>query len=396
MRQGSRYWVVVGTVALLLGWWGMVRGVPSTTIRFSHKLHLGEDVEAECTMCHPAEESASASDRLLPTMEICGECHDVEDDDGCATCHLDLDIVGEIDVPSREIVFSHQSHLGYDGTACTTCHAGLEEVEAPGGDHIPGMVTCWTCHDGSRATEECGICHTDLTDLRPESHLHDWTQQHGQRVRTGDTGCTPCHGQAECQECHEGAQLSVALPPLGSQASFAPQVLGNAGLILKGGHDLNYRFTHAIDAKGKERECTACHETASFCVECHRPGSRPDHFRPAWHGGPRWGAMAGAVGSGGGLHADLARRDMERCAACHDVQGQDPVCMLCHMDRTPGLGNDPKTHGSRFRSRAGYGDFHDDRGSICYNCHPSGRIGAGSYKVAAGGPGFCGYCHGPK
>ncbi|MDP6776882.1 MAG: cytochrome c3 family protein, partial [Candidatus Latescibacteria bacterium] len=130
MRQGSRYWVVVGTVALLLGWWGMVRGVPSTTIRFSHKLHLGEDVEAECTMCHPAEESASASDRLLPTMEICGECHDVEDDDGCATCHLDLDIVGEIDVPSREIVFSHQSHLGYDGTACTTCHAGLEEVEA--------------------------------------------------------------------------------------------------------------------------------------------------------------------------------------------------------------------------------------------------------------------------
>ena len=97
---------------------------------------------------------------------------------------------------------------------------------------------------------------------------------------------------------------------------------------MKGAHDLNYRFTHAIDAKGKERECAVCHEPASFCTECHRPESDPAFFRPPWHGGSDWGAIAGAVGSGGGRHAVLARRDMERCAACHDLQGEDDLAAI--------------------------------------------------------------------
>ena len=75
-------------------------------------------------------------------------------------------------------------------------------------------------------------------------------------------------------------------------------------------------------------------------------------------------------------------------AACHAASGDDPVCMLCHMDRNPGVGNDPKTHGSRFKSQVGKGDFHDNPNSMCFNCHTN--------KGPAGGAGFCGYCHGPK
>ena len=159
-------------------------------------------------------------------------------------------------------------------------------------------------------------------------------------------------------------------------------------MILKGTHDLNYRFTHPLDAKGKERECATCHEAATFCGECHRPGSDPAYFRLDWHGGPGWGAIAGAIGSGGGRHADLARRDMERCAACHDIQGGDPICMLCHMDRLQGVGNDVKTHSFRYKSQIGFGDFHDNPNSICFNCH--------MLKGPPGGAGFCGYCHGSK
>ena len=389
MRRGGDWlFPALALAGMLLAWFGQSESVPPSTITFNHAFHVGEDVGAECAACHAAEESASAEDRLLPTMEACGECHEVEDEEQCTLCHTDLDNAGEIDVPPREIVFSHQRHLGYEGVECAACHGGMEQVEAPGESHLPGMPTCSMCHEGAKAPDACDVCHTDLTHLRPESHARDWAHEHGPRVRAGDVSCAPCHSQPDCQECHEGAQISVSLPTLGSRAPFAPQSGGDAGLILKGAHGLNYRFTHGLDAKGKERDCALCHEPATFCAECHAPDSDPSFFRPAWHGGADWGAIAGAVGSGGGRHAELARRDMERCAACHDTQGDDPTCMLCHMDRIPGKGNDPKTHGSRFRSQVGQGDFHDSQNSICFNCH--------TFKGPAGGAGFCGYCHGSK
>jgi hypothetical protein len=180
----------------------------------------------------------------------------------------------------------------------------------------------------------------------------------------------------------------VNLPPLGSQATFAPQNHGDAGLVLKRVHDLNYRFTHSIDAKRNKQDCAKCHEQDAFCADCHQAGASVGLTRPAWHGGPNWGAIAGAVGTGGGEHAKLARRNMEQCAACHAEAGDDPVCMLCHTDRNPGLGNDAKTHGSRFKSQIGEGDFHNNPNSMCFNCH--------TLKGPAGGAGFCGYCHGPK
>ena len=389
MRRGGGWFLVsLGLMGLLLAWYGPAPGVAPTAIRFSHTFHLGEDVGAECTSCHGAEASESSVDRLLPAMEVCAECHDVEDEDLCEVCHPDLDNVGEIDIPVREILFSHQAHLQYRGVECGTCHGGMERVSEPGESHLPEMVTCVTCHEDEGGPDACGACHTDVTGLRPESHIHDWVHDHGRQVRAEDPSCAQCHNQGQCQECHDDAGLSVALPSLGSRATFAPLSEGEAGTVLKAVHGLNYRFTHSLDAGGKERECTTCHERATFCAECHNPDSAPAYFRPAWHGGVDWGAIAGAVGTGGGRHASLARKDMERCAACHDIEGDDPTCVLCHADRTPGRGNDPKTHGSRFKSQVGDGEFHDDPNSMCFNCH--------TFKGPAGGPGFCGYCHGSR
>ena len=388
MRGGSWLFKFIGLTGMVLAWAGLAGSAPPTTIRFNHQFHLGEDVELECSACHAAAESQASGDRLLPTMEVCGECHDVEDDEGCALCHTDMDNMEQIDIPPREIAFSHQAHLGYEGTTCQTCHAGMEKVVAPGGTHVPDMAACMACHDNTAGPSACNACHTDLAHLKPASHAGGWAREHGRRVRTGDAACASCHAQSECQECHEGAKLSVSHPSLGSRGAFAPQSRGDAGLVLKGAHELNYRFTHALDAKGKARRCAVCHDRATFCVECHNPDSDADAFRPVWHNGADWGAIAGAVGSGGGRHARLARRDMERCAACHDMQGDDPTCTLCHMDRLPGRGNDPKTHGARFKSQVGNGGFHDNPNSICFNCH--------TLKGPAGGAGFCGYCHGAK
>ena len=48
-------------------------------LKFSHKYHvLGEEIE--CETCHePANKSVTGKDNLLPTMETCADCHDIED-----------------------------------------------------------------------------------------------------------------------------------------------------------------------------------------------------------------------------------------------------------------------------------------------------------------------------
>ena len=94
------------------------------------------------------------------------------------------------------------------------------------------------------------------------------------------------------------------------------------------------------------------------------------------------------VGSGGGDHARLARRDIERCAACHDVQGADPNCILCHTDPDGIEGTNPKTHAINFMNDSN-GDWHDDPGSVCYNCHTDPN----AYPGGNPNIGFCAYCH---
>jgi len=357
--------------------------VPATELTFNHQLHVTE-LELECATCHPAAESGLSSDRLLPNKAACAECHDVNDQNDCALCHVSVARFGKVAVPEVKLFFSHKDHLTYDPLTCETCHAGVAASEQTGGRHMPGKPLCASCHEGTKAPDACSACHVDVTNLRPESHGLGWARAHGRQVRSGDVACMPCHSTPNCQECHAGASLAASMPPLGSQAPFAPQAMGDAGLVLKRVHDLNYRFTHGLDARHRASDCARCHEQDAFCADCHQAGA----VRPIWHGGPNWGAIAGAVGTGGGEHARLARRDMGQCAACHSAAGDDPTCMLCHMDRNPGLGNDPKTHGSRFKSQVGRGDFHDSSHSMCFQCH--------TFQGPAGGAGFCGYCHGPK
>jgi hypothetical protein len=54
------------------------------------------------------------------------------------------------------------------------------------------------------------------------------------------------------------------------------------------------------------------------------------------------------VNTGGGLHSELARKDIESCV-CHDVQGRDPVCITCHLITTA-LGTNLRYHEPGFLS----------------------------------------------
>jgi len=355
-------------------------------IKFPHKVHV-VDNEMECIDCHGSiEESTKAEDVNFPEKDVCAGCHDVEDEDNCGLCHVNPDEPEGFTVKKRSFNFSHKAHLGGEETGCDKCHAGIEQTMVNDGSKIPGQAACNKCHDGIAATKNCLTCHAPTMQFKPADHNLAWSRGHMVQIRAGNDDCAHCHTNNYCQECHESVDLvSTKILPNDYYGKYVPQADGETGLVIQAVHDLNYRFIHQLDALGKDHDCSTCHEASFYCAECHASENNQAGIRPTWHGGPDWGALALSVGSGGGRHAELARRDIERCADCHDVQGADPTCLMCHTDFDGVRNTDPKTHDSGFMNRFGEGsDFHNDDASICFTCH---------VNTKQAGIGFCGYCH---
>ncbi|MHB8337160.1 MAG: cytochrome c3 family protein [Ignavibacteriaceae bacterium] len=361
-------------------------------IKFSHKVHNGN---AACEDCHTAvPKSTSLKDNLMPNHDACSSCHDVTDKTKCDKCHYD-NIYKPLIQKKSELKFNHQFHLDKQKIKCETCHKGVFDV-AYAEDAVqpyPKMETCYSCHNNkSTASNECISCHTSTADLKPQSHKSgDFLQTHKFAAREFNANCIMCHDNASCQECHTGTTMLTGngtpndfyqpYSPTNSKDGVKQQQITRV-------HDLNYRFTHGIDAKGKTAECQSCHQINTFCATCHQ--SKQGDFslggiEPTSHLEPNF--MIIGVGSGGGEHATLARRDIESCAACHDVQGGDPTCIQCHTDPDGIQGTNPRTHPRNYMHDV-HGDWHTSQGSVCFNCH------TGSSPSSPAGVGFCGYCHG--
>jgi len=388
-------------------------------IKFSHKVHKDA---TDCESCHSAvKTSKSLSDRLMPNHDNCKDCHDVNDEKSCNTCHFDN--VNEPLVQYKSgIIFNHSSHITQQKIKCETCHKGVYDVEyAEDAPHVfPAMETCYSCHNngiaagsttiGDTATNgtvaggiatshivasnACETCHISTADLKPQSHKSSsFIASHKFAASKFNANCIMCHDNASCQECH--TSTTTITQHNTSKDFYQPYSPSNSGTgtqlqQITRVHSLDYVYTHGIDAKGKTSECQSCHETESFCVNCHQ-GKEGDYsirgIAPYSHRQSNF--MVLGVGSGGGEHATLAKRDIESCASCHDVQGGDPICISCHTDPDGIQGTNPKTHTANYM-RGVHGDWHNSRGSICFNCH------TGSSPSSPPGIGFCGYCHGAK
>jgi hypothetical protein len=339
--------------------------------------------------------STKAADNLLAKMEACKSCHEEQLGNNCTYCHVSADSTtySATPNPKRELTFSHKNHVEEQKVQCETCHTVLDDASAATGELVPAMTTCATCHNDVKATSACETCHTNLASLRPADHNRtNFVREHKFSARLGDAKCGVCHTQETCTDCHNGSELmKVDVPGKDLMSLHSPRLMAidrGQGMRLAKVHDLNFKFTHGISAKGKTMECQTCHNTEQFCSECHQAGGNVNQgvFKPASH------SVAGfttfGVGSGGGEHARQAKRDIESCSACHAAEGTDPVCLTCHMDADGIKGNDPKTHDPGFLSDT-HGLWHTDPGANCYMCHTDANARPNGVK----GQKFCGYCH---
>ena len=366
-----------------------------SSVRFSHKFHV-RDAGVACADCHTkAQTSKLATDNLLATHENCQSCHEEQINSKCTFCHTSEDpsTYTATELPKRNLMFSHESHLGGQKLDCEKCHTGVDQAEIGVAVKIPGMPTCYSCHNDVKVWNTCEKCHIDMAALRPREHNRtDFAREHKMIARLSTATCAMCHTQESCTDCHNGSDLiKVSVPGKDMMSLRSPRLTsidrGQSANLTKV-HDLNFKFIHGLAAEGKKSDCQTCHDKKTFCAECHNAGGNinQNQFMPESHRQPRFATTG--VGSGGGLHAKLAKRDIESCAACHDAQGADPACMLCHTDADGIKGTNPRTHTPGFMAGE-HGTWHNDPGATCYVCHTDANARVGGTK----GQKFCGYCH---
>lgn len=67
---------------------------------------------------------------------------------------------------------------------------------------------------------------------------------HALSAKLDPAQCTDCHSETSCNQCHFG-QLNVRV------------------------HDPDYRFTHGVEVRKKDKNCMICHPAGGFCQGCH-------------------------------------------------------------------------------------------------------------------------------
>lgn len=366
----------------------------SKIIKFDHRLHT-QDAEIKCQDCHTAVmNSVSSKDNLNPKKEVCAGCHDVNDKKECGLCHYD-NVYKKLRASVNELNFSHKQHVAQK--QCTDCHKDLDKVKfsKESAQVLPVMETCYSCHNNQTASNACEACHTNLSNIKPKDHLKsNFLNEHTSSAGFSEkNNCMMCHSDNFCQACHSPLKYSGNNTKEDFYAPYytketATRTDREALQKLTTAHTLNYKFTHGLDANQKSFECKTCHDPVEFCASCHENrGDLLTGISPKSHTQPNFTTIG--VNTGGGLHAELAKKDIEACQSCHDVQGSDPVCIRCHYDNDGVKGTNPKTHESGFL-RDEKGIWHDSKGAVCYTCH----VDPNARPDGTPGIGFCGYCHG--
>jgi hypothetical protein len=384
------------------------RDARATNLRFSHPQHLdlttrsGEPVV--CRECHAAEGEPSRMNVGLAQPERCIACHEhaaashLEASLQCGRCHVPLANAGGLSLqrvarlpqpPDHAAPGFMDAHgAAADATSCSVCHAreSCERCHA-NADRV-GLIAA-LAPDPRVAALSAGRA---PAYPRPVSHDRDWAVTHGAAAGAEAQHCSNCHTQSSCAGCHLTgnaviAELPATTPGAATGVVVASRVhaldvtVRHGGLAATGRLDCsrchtretcaschagsdsrafhlpNFVERHAADVFAAGSDCQSCHNTETFCRNCHmRTGVASEAgMSAAFHTGqPMWVLS----------HGQAARTGMESCASCH----RQSDCIRCHS-AAGGWGVNP--HGAGFDARR----LASRNAATCRWCHFSDPFG---------------------
>lgn len=210
MKFSSKIYSLVASVSistvffflLIISYHSAVARKPPELI-FSHAAHINMGID--CSQCHTRVDSSDkGTDSLLPVMDACRECHDIDEAETCGLCHSDAENPAALEpVIDYSPKFNHAAHISI-GVECESCHEGISLSDSSSTVHLPLMDPCMACHDGETADRSCITCHEKPEGKYPEDHKpKEWTIDHvfEYSIDQGNS-CKTCHTNEQCQRCH--------------------------------------------------------------------------------------------------------------------------------------------------------------------------------------------------
>ena len=209
-------WIVV--IAFL---WGSVAGwkalagigvqqgyAPDQPIKFSHKLHVGQN-KIDCRYCHSgAEKSKNAG---IPSPNVCMNCHKYvkkgpkygTEEISKIYAAIGWDVDKQQYTGNQKAIqwtrihnlpdlayFNHSQHVKVGGVECQTCHGPVEEMETMQQFSPLTMGWCINCHRTTEVKAKDNAYYKDLYEKMKKEHGEDYkmTVEH-----LGGTECARCH-----------------------------------------------------------------------------------------------------------------------------------------------------------------------------------------------------------
>jgi len=176
---------------------------------------------------------------------------------------------------------NHARHVGMRGLTCIDCHGSVAHPTSGTGVQV-SMTTCFMCHNGAAAPNQCSLCHvqTPTTAGHPANYLKD----HGRFALLNEAECLRCHHDkaAFCDACHA-----------------KPTPAHYSG---------TWRYTHGPAATADRAACLGCHSYQSFCIQCHQVDHPADWVT---------------------THGQFAGEAPKSCLVCHPRS----MCVGCHQQR---------------------------------------------------------------
>ena len=314
----------------------------------------------------------------------CSVCHTRET---CESCHVDA-------ARNREVRNLPAAPQGMNVPTPSpryflpASHREPEWVQRHGGPAQAQIADCAACH----TRESCMSCHAQqlpraaanlprraavaapgvsTTIKAPPTHATPLFEvEHGNLASARPQSCRGCHARTECEKCHTASNVGKdATPKERAAGLFAHGATRDSARSWsavydtvrtrmqspRGGradfHPANFLERHASASYGRNLDCQNCHETATFCRDCHerRGMGAVGRLQSAFHDAqPDWLLN----------HGRPARQGLESCASCHKQRD----CTQCHSE-TGAFRINP--HGPGFDAER----MIKRNPRVCYACH---------------------------
>lgn len=264
----------------------------------------GRHVDVECDDCHDPSRSRDDRFRNL-TFDRCTGCH-ADPHDGtltelgadCAGCHDDGGFR-----PSHFGVAAH-SHAGFvldgrhEAVPCSGCHGS----DRPRVRFAVARQACADCHENPHGTEFAA----EMADGGC-AHCHETAGWDRPRIDHSIFPLTGAHSTTACESCHSPSEEDRRT---GSGASYRglPHECGGCH---EDEHAGQFRTSDPV------RQCTECHDTASFTIASFDHAARTSFRLEGAHTSVECSSCHPTVGLRGGGEATRYRLGYRACADCH-------------------------------------------------------------------------------